>query len=330
MMIKFWRIIPAGLAHKVSPFFLNLSFPIFREKNPDWDVFEWRGLKFPNRVGIAGGVDKNAKNLKAWTEIGYGFLEIGTVTPRPQNANPGKTVDRIWKYETLWNKLGFPNDGVDCIKLRLSKYFRQKKTPLFVNIGKNRDTPNEKAYEDYIQLIKELKDVADVFVINISSPNTSDLRELLKKENLEKFLSPIAQTAEKQMSKLLLKLSPDMDENDMKNVIDVSIKFNLAGWILTNSTVEKPTGSHFPEGGGVTGRPLQMKSRDFLKKFLFALGENRHNRLIVSVGGILDAEEAEIRFQLGADLVQVYSALIFRGPNFVKVLRHHHHCSSGI
>jgi dihydroorotate dehydrogenase len=318
---KPWQIVPASVAHATTPVVLNLIFPFMRESQPEWDSFAWKGLKFRNRVGIAGGVDKNAKNLNAWTEIGYGFLEIGTVTPRQQSANPGKTVGRDWKTQTVWNKLGFPNEGCEKILSRLSEFSPKKKTPIIVNIGKNRDTPNERANQDYIALLNAFRGFADIFAVNISSPNTTGLRELLKRENFEKFLAPIAQEATEHGLKILLKLSPDMTDEEIKNVIDISIQNRLDGWILTNSTVERPASDKFPEGGGITGLPLKVKSREFLRKFVSILGPRKEDRLIISVGGILDSEEMKIRRSLGADLIQVYSALIFHGPNFVKKLK---------
>lgn len=272
-------------------------------------------------MGIAGGVDKNAKNLEAWTEIGYGFLEVGTVTPRGQSANPGRNVGRDWKNLTVWNKLGFPNEGCEAILSRVSQFSAKRRTPIIVNIGKNRDTPNERAAQDYVALLNAFKGFADIFAVNISSPNTSGLRELLKRENFEKFLEPIANEAAEHKLKILLKLSPDMTDDEIKNVIDISIKNRLDGWILTNSTVERPAPDKFPEGGGITGQPLTVKSREFLRKFVSTLGSRKEDRLIISVGGILDAEEMKTRRDLGADLVQVYSGLIFHGPNFVNKLR---------
>ncbi len=319
MIFKPWRFIPAGLAHQVSPFFLNLSYPLFQDLKPEWDALTWRNLHFRNRVGIAGGVDKNAKNLNAWTKIGYGFLEVGTVTPKPQSANAGTIIARSWEQKLLWNKLGFPNEGASIVKQRLANFKNKKQTPIFVNIGKNRETPNPHAHEDYIQLINHFQDVADAFVVNISSPNTKDLRELLKKENLTHFLKPIATAAKN--SKLLLKLSPDMDSQDIENIIDVSLQHNFAGWILTNSTIERPNPDRFPEGGGFTGEPVKIKSRELLRSFSTILGSAKGDRLLISAGGILNPDEYKIRRQLGADLVQIYSALVFTGPHFVKILR---------
>jgi len=319
--LKPWVILPAGLAHGVSPFFLNFISRFCRDPQPEWQPVTWKGLKFRNPVGIAGGVDKNAKNLKAWSGMGYGFLEVGTITARPQKPNPGKTVARDWKSQALWNKLGFPNDGCAKIKVRLQQFEQSKVTPLFVNIGKNRDTPNAQASEDYIYLIRELHTLADAFVINISSPNTQDLRDLLKKENLKSFLSPIVKAGKIFNSKILLKLSPDMSQDEISNTIEVSLNLDVEGWILTNSTIERESNSRFPQDGGVTGQPLKVKSRNFLRNFVAQLGGRKDGRLIVSVGGILDSQEMQTRLNLGADLVQVYSGLIFNGPSFVKFLR---------
>ena len=147
------------------------------------EAFSWRGIHFPNPLGTAGGIDKNALHIKDWWSLGAGFLEIGTVTPEPQKANPGKILDRSLKYRSLWNNMGFPNRGLDFMKNRLSSLPKEKPSPVFINIGKNRQTPVSKASEDYEKLLSVLHPFADVFVINISSPNTKDLRTIFDKEN---------------------------------------------------------------------------------------------------------------------------------------------------
>ena len=202
-MIRPWLALPASFAHKLSPYYLKFAEKTNSFKVYKWHDFNWRGLQFNNPVGIAGGLDKDATNVNAWWNLGAGFIEVGTVTPKPQSPNPGKIIDRNVKNSALWNKMGFPSKGSDVVLQNL-KSLAPYKTPLFVNIGKNRDTPQESAHKDYIYNIKKFKDVADAFVINISSPNTVGLRDLLKPINLTNFLEPIIATNKKEGNKPLL------------------------------------------------------------------------------------------------------------------------------
>jgi len=283
----------------------------------------WRGLNFPNPIGIAGGVDKVGKSLSSWQALGAGFLEVGTVTPLPQSANPGKIMDRSLKDWALWNKMGFPNGGAKAAETHLRSFKKNATVPLFVNIGKNRQTPNASAHEDYISCMKLLAPYADVFVVNISSPNTKSLRSLQTESFLRDFLEPIVAFRDKaaKSTPLLLKMSPDLDLTELETLISTS-KSMVDGWILTNTTQARDSGSPFPDVGGVSGGPLKKLSRDRLCQTIERLGADRDGKLIVSVGGVMDAEEVQWRLSHGADLVQTYSGLVFEGPGFFKkVLR---------
>lgn len=306
------------MAHKFSPTALNSLTLFSRRRPPQWRTWEWRGLHFPNRLGLAGGADKDAQNVEAWWSLGAGFLEVGTITPKPQPGNPPPVVDRDISKEALWNRLGFPSHGVKKVKQRLLKLKRPFPAPVFANIGKNATTSLDDAHHDYIELLQELTGVVDGFVINISSPNTQGLRELLKPARLREFLAPILKARPADGSPVLLKLSPDLQDDELASVLDISFELNIDGWVLTNTSQGLREGLKFPNEGGVSGRPLNQRSLELLKRTVTLLGGRRAGKAVISVGGVMSAEDVEARLQAGADLVQVYSALIFEGPYFFR------------
>lgn len=316
--MKAWSLIPAEWAHNLSPFFLPIYAELYKSHSPRWREFQWRGLHFRNPLGLAGGVDKNAENLKAWWKLGCGFVEVGTVTPFPQNPNPGKIIDRDFKNEALWNKMGFPSQGAEKVLQNLNQYSLPRPTPLFVNIGKNRTTPNESALQDYQCLIERFQSLADVFVVNISSPNTTGLRDLQNPDHLIKLLRPLVDQANSSQKPILLKLSPDQEVNSYKETLLSALDSGVSGFVLTNTTTERDAALSFPREGGVSGRPLKSKSEAALTLAVQTLGDRRKGLLIVSCGGILSAEDVTQRLLLGADLVEIYSALVLKGPDFFK------------
>lgn len=315
MNFKPWLWLSVKWAHKLSPIFLK-TIGYFREyQTLTWRPFTWRGLEFTNPLGIAGGADKNADLVQDFWTLGTGFVEVGTITPKPQTPNPGVILGRENSTQTLWNKMGFPNRGVDYAKKRLKKLKQPHFTPIFANIGRNRGTTNERAHEDYLLLMHELSGLADVFVINISSPNTPDLRKLLEPENLSKFLNIIL---EDHQTPVLLKLSPDISDEELFSILDISYDCGIDGWVLTNTTTKRDDNSKFPNEGGLSGQPLAKKSKEILEKTIKHLGTKRNDKLIVSVGGVTTADEVFERLELGANLVQTYSGLVFEGPFFFK------------
>lgn len=313
-----WLWLSPSLAHKLSPTILRGLNWIGPSRPPAWRPFDWRGLQFPNRLGIAGGVDKNAENIKAWWGLGCGFVEIGTVTPLAQRGNTPPVVDRDVAHEALWNRLGFPSQGLRRVRKRLEKLKRPFPAPIFANIGKNATTPLDQAQNDYIQLLNELRGLVDGFVINISSPNTRGLRELLKPERLREFLEPIMNSLPLGHEPVLLKLSPDLQDDELEHALQISHALGIDGWILTNTSQGLREGLNFPKEGGVSGRPLGPVSKEMLRKTLRLLGQKRKGKLIISVGGVMSADDVTERLEMGADLVQVYSALIFEGPMFFR------------
>lgn len=318
MITKPWLLLPPQWAHDLGPFALKLYSLLHSGPTPEWKSFTWNNLTFKNPLGLAGGVDKNAESLDEWWNLGAGFVEVGTVTPRPQSANPGKIMDRDMDRKALWNKMGFPSHGADEVFFNL-RHYEQKKTPVLVNIGKNRTTANEEAGEDYLYLIQRFKPQADAFVVNISSPNTKGLRDLQGKEALNKLLAPlVAASHSTDYKPVLLKLSPDLNDENLEDALTVAVDLGIDGFVLTNTTLSRPQGSPFPSEGGLSGAPLKALSGQILQKSLQILGKHRSGKLIISAGGVLTPEDVFERLQMGADLVEIYSALIFEGPGFFR------------
>lgn len=322
-MVKFfyqirkpWLFLPATWALELSHPALKLWGAIAQPRVKTWSPLHWRGLHFQNPLGISGGLDKNAEHVQAWWAFGAGFVEVGTVTPLPQTPNPGQIIQRDFGSKALWNKMGFPNSGVSAMKARLSQISKPHKTPIFVNIGKNRNTPNNEAVRDYLNCMHVLKEEADAFVVNISSPNTSGLRDLLLPENLIQLLKPLVKEASTTKTPVLLKLSPDMTDEQVTATLDLSAELGIDGWILTNTTLARAENSPFPKEGGVSGEPLAARSKALLQLCVRHLGPRRQNRLLISAGGVMTAHDVQERLMLGADLVQVYSTLVFSGPGF--------------
>ena len=318
MASKPWLLLPVSLAHKLAPMGTRFYSKLLGSSKPEeWRSVRWQHLSFPNPLGVAGGVDKNAENILDWQSLGAGFIEVGTITPKKQSANPGQVVDRDSDKKWLWNKLGFPCQGVDAALKRLKSTKKKRKIPLFANIGKNRTTSNEDAAKDYLTLIEKLDGHCDAFVINISSPNTKALRELLEPMALKRLLGQI-QRENKSNTPLLLKLSPDIEETQCLSIINIAIEAGIAGFILTNTLANKEEYFSAHEGGGVSGAALTARSEEILKLVGGHLRKRNHRHLLISVGGVLTKEDVFKRLDLGAHLVQTYSALVFEGPGFFK------------
>ena len=297
------------------------------KKPPGWRSFQWGDMQFPNPLAPAGGVDKSARQLRAWWALGAGFIEIGTVTPLPQKPNKGSILRRNLKEKALWNYMGFPGDGLKAVCGRLKQLNnRPRWTPIFANIGKNRDTALDKAHEDYIQCISELYPYVDAFVINISSPNTENLRNLSTPSHLRILLSAINSYlfSMKKRKPVFVKWSPDMDEKDFLNALDQAGECGVEGHIICNSSqvLGRNLQGAFPKYGGVSGRPLTAIAREKLILAHNHLSFDRKKYLLVSSGGVLTPKDVFERLDMGADLVQVYSALIFDGPWFLLKTKH--------
>lgn len=309
------KYIPPGLAHKLAPFALSLYKPE-DSKTPVWKPFSWNNLYFPNRLGIAGGVDKNAELLQVWPLLGAGFVEVGTVTPYAQKPNSGKIIDRDWENKNLWNKMGFPNEGSEDVYFNILKEKDEYRIPLFVNIGKNRTTALEYAKSDYQFLAEKFKTVADALVVNVSSPNTQGLRELQNESTLRELISSVAKASDK--TPVLVKLSPDMNEVDLHSSLAACFEGGAQGVVLSNTTLTRPANCPFPPVGGLSGGDLTALSKKNLLSALKFLGSDKKTRLVISVGGVLTAQDVLERLEMGADLVQTYSGLVFNGPGFFR------------
>lgn len=308
--MKPWLWLPPSWSHRLAPLALRTWTLAKAQRQLEWRPLEWRGLRFSNRLGLAAGLDKNADQISEWWKLGVGFLEVGTVVPAPQSPNPGRIMDRQASALAVWNKMGFPSPGLEVFSQNLRRLKRPFPAPVFVNVGKNRTTSNARALLDYQACVLETRELCDGFVVNISSPNTAGLRELAKKEYLEPLLLELKRTCENKP--LLLKLSPDME--DLAKTLETAAPLT-DGFVLTNTTTTRAPGLKFPTEGGVSGLPLKALSESALKIAVQTLGTG-HGKLLISVGGVMSPEDVERRLELGADLVEAYSALIFEGPRF--------------
>jgi dihydroorotate dehydrogenase len=258
-------------------------------------------LTFRNPIGIAAGFDKNAVMMPLLAALGFGFIEVGTVTLRPQPGNPRPRLFRDAARGALINRLGFNNDGADVVAERLCRTGFSPSIPLFVNIGKNRDVPLEAAPEAYAKCAEKLAKYADALVINISSPNTPGLRDLQRPEHLEKVVSAVP-------GRKLVKIAPDLDDAQIAEICDVCVN-RADGMICTNTTAT--------DRGGLSGKPLMQKSTEVLAKVRARVGRDFP---LVGVGGVFTAEDVRAKMQAGANLVQLYTGFVYEGPAIVKRL----------
>ena len=278
------------------------------------------GLTFPNPVGLAAGFDKNAVAVPTWAALGFGFVEIGSVTAHAQPGNPKPRLFRLPEHEAIINRLGFNNEGVETVAARLSalRASGEVRVPLGVNIGKSKVTALDDAAQDYLGSLRRLWPQADYFVINVSSPNTPGLRALQERERLQELLSAVAEFAASQPPKpLLLKVAPDLSDAALSEVAELAVTYKLAGLVATNTTVAREgLKTSLYETGGLSGRPLRARSLEVLH-FLTSLGTGLP---IVSVGGVATPDDVFERLCAGACLVQLYTSLVYEGPLLVKKL----------
>ena len=283
------------------------------------------GIEFPNPVGLAAGLDKDGKHIDALAALGFGFLEIGTVTPRPQPGNPKPRMFRLPEAQAIINRMGFNNDGVDaCVtRVRRSKFW-QRGGVLGLNIGKNASTPIEEASRDYILAMEAVYEIATYITVNISSPNTQNLRALQGEEMLRELLGSLDEARKRLCNRygvrkpLFLKIAPDLDHGDVNLIADLLLEFGIDAVIATNTTISREAvlGMEFgTEAGGLSGAPVRNASNIVIKALKARLG----NQLpIIGVGGILSGSDAREKIMAGASLVQLYSGLIYRGPDLVN------------
>lgn len=279
------------------------------------------GLEFPNPVGMAAGMDKNGDYIDALGSVGFGFVEVGTVTPRPQAGNPKPRVFRIEKANAMINRLGFNNKGVDYLVRQVQK--RKFKGILGINIGKNFDTPNDKAVDDYLIGLEKVYPHADYITINISSPNTKNLRDLQDAEQLDALLGALnsrrielADEFDKRVP-LVVKVAPDLEDQQIPEIAEVVVRSEFDGLIATNTTISRKEVKGLPhanEQGGLSGAPVKDRSNHVLSAFRTALPAGV---ALIGTGGITNGEDAAEKIRLGADLVQFYTGFVYKGPDLV-------------
>jgi dihydroorotate dehydrogenase len=277
------------------------------------------GIEFPNPVGLAAGFDKNALLIDEFSNLGFGFIEVGTVTPKPQDGNEKPRLFRLPADAAIINRMGFNNDGLAAIKQRLQ--VRQSKIIIGGNLGKNKLTPNEEAEEDYCLGFEALYEVVDYFVVNVSSPNTPNLRALQEKEPLRHLLIRL-QTLNDEKPKpkpILLKIAPDLSNDQLDDVIEIVMSTGIAGIIATNTTLSREgllsADTLKNEQGGLSGKPVQNRSTEVIAY----IHQNSNGKIpIVGVGGIHSAEDAIEKIRAGASLVQIYTGFIYEGPGLIK------------
>lgn len=299
------------------PFALRILASAFAAPDKPVQAF---GLTFRNPVGLAAGYDKDGVAVRGLAALGFGHIEVGTVTPRPQPGNPKPRLFRLVEDEAVINRMGFPGKGASNVERRLSSVVRRPSSVVIgVNLGKNKDTPLESAAEDYVALMHTFSPLADYLAINISSPNTVGLRRLQGREMLEGLLGAIAEERRTSNVKrpILVKLAPDLSDEELDDALGVIFSAGMDGVIATNTTLgrEGLRSARQGETGGLSGRPLTVRSEAVLEKVVKRLD----GRLpLVSVGGIMSPEDAKRRLDMGAALVQVYTGLIYAGPGLVR------------
>jgi dihydroorotate dehydrogenase len=296
------------LAALLAPF-ARRSFPSLERK--------FFGLTFPNPVGLAAGFDKNAEGITLWPRLGFGFMELGTVTPRPQPGNPRPRIFRLPAEQGLINRLGFPNVGVEKVAQRLEKVKaagRWPSTPVGLNLGKNKDTPLDEAGRDYVACFRRTRDLADYFVVNVSSPNTPGLRDLQQGALLDSILGPLRDEDPAGARPLLIKIAPDLAEAQLEAIVAAVGKHRLAGIVATNTTIDK-TGLSVQEEGGASGRPLTTRSTEVIRSL-----RRMTDVPILGVGGIFNAQDARDKLEAGADLLQLYTGFVYEGPLVVRCI----------
>lgn len=282
------------------------------------------GVKFKNPVGLAAGFDKNGEYIEALSDLGFGFIEVGTVTPLPQPGNDKPRMFRLEEDGAIINRMGFNNKGVDILAERL-RQLKAKKSDIVIggNIGKNKNTPNEEAVEDYIKCFDRLFDVVDFFVVNVSSPNTPGLRELQEKEPLMLIMNTLQQRNLKEgiSRPILLKIAPDLTNEQLDDIVEIVLETGIAGVIATNTTIDR-SGLYSQEGlknetGGLSGRPLTQRSTEVIRYISEKSGKAFP---IIGVGGVHSPQDAKDKLEAGASLVQVYTGFIYEGPGLIKAI----------
>jgi dihydroorotate dehydrogenase len=314
----------------------NLTLPALRRaaglgmtrllRRPLPDPRTVMGISFPNPVGLAAGLDKDGAYIDGLAALGFGFIEIGTVTPRAQPGNPKPRMFRLPEANAIINRMGFNNGGVDAFvrNVQASKFYRNREGVLGLNIGKNADTPIERAADDYLICLEKVYPYASYVTVNISSPNTKNLRQLQGASELDALLSTLKDAQQrladqhKRYVPIALKIAPDVDGEQVKNIADALLRHRFDGVIATNTTITRDAVkgmAHADEAGGLSGAPVFEASNRVIRALKAELGDTVP---IIGVGGILSGAQARAKVDAGAKLVQLYSGLIYRGPALIR------------
>ena len=314
----------------------NLTLPALRRaaglgltrvlRRPLPDPRKVMGITFPNPVGLAAGLDKDGAYIDGLAALGFGSIEIGTVTPRAQPGNPKPRMFRLPEASAIINRMGFNNGGVDAFvrNVQASKFFRNKEGVLGLNIGKNADTPIERAADDYLLCLEKVYPYASYVTVNISSPNTKNLRQLQGASELDALLATLKDAQQrladqhKRYVPIALKIEPDVDGEQVKNIADALLRHKFDGVIATNTTISRDAVrgmTHAEEAGGLSGAPVFNASNQVIRALKAELGDALP---IIGVGGILSGPDARVKVEAGAALVQLYSGLIYRGPALIR------------
>jgi len=299
---------------------VNVVLDALRRFSPDPKPRKLFGLDFRNPIGLAAGLDKNGVALPAWAALGFGFVEIGTITAKAQPGNPKPRIFRFPDQQALINRLGFNNDGADAIASRLRKLIHTGRWPsscrVGINIGKSMSTPITEASADYLYSFQLLKEFADYIVLNVSSPNTPGLRDLQGADALVELLRTIGEKNIANRKPIVVKIAPDLELNQLEQIIEACEAHNVAAIIATNTTLDH---SSIPadrdQQGGLSGAPLGQKSSALIREIAA-----RSTIPIIASGGILDADAAREKFEAGAQLVQIYTGLIYHGPGLLRAI----------
>ncbi len=300
-----------GFGSKFAQNFVEKRFA----SNNSFGELERFGLKFKNPLGVAAGFDKNGIVVNQLAALGFGFVEVGTVTFKPQKGNEKPRLFRLPEDKALINRLGFNNEGTPTVVERLKKI--EPRCILGVNIGKNKDVPNDEAIENYLQSFDLAHEVADYIAVNVSSPNTPNLRELQKAENLEELLGELQKRNQELSQKpLLVKIAPDLTESEIEAITDIAERLNLAGIIAANTTISRDDlKMNINETGGLSGAPVREKSNEVIRKiFKYSNGKLP----VIGVGGVFTAEDAFEKIAAGASLVQAYTGFVYGGIYFAR------------
>ena len=308
-MLRFYQKIGLG----------SIFRSVYKVEDPKLER-ELFGLKFPNPVGLAAGFDKDAKLYKELANLGFGFIEIGTVTPKPQVGNETPRLFRLKKDSAIINRMGFNNGGVEAAVERLKNNPTRKEHVLIGgNIGKNKDTPNEEAVNDYLICFDALFDYVDYFVVNVSSPNTPNLRELQEKKPLTDLLQTLQDrnNSKEKRKPILLKIAPDLTDEQLMDIIEIVSVTKIDGVIATNTTISRDglSSENKKEMGGLSGKPLTKRATEVIR---FLSEKSNKAFPIIGVGGIHSAEDALEKLDAGASLIQLYTGFVYEGPGLIK------------